>query len=178
MIDALSVCLGLIVMAASVLIGFRARTISHAMRPIRDPIFVMIIRRYMEAFHGRGLGDASSRGLTATWSPSQGTRRGSGAAMWRRARGWTSTTGSSGGPGGSCCWTAASPRGASASSTSWVRQGTTRRNGRPKGARPSSGNHPCPSRRRGSSATEAKPNRPSGRARRRAKAHGYGRSRS
>ena len=85
MIDALSVCLGLIVMAASVLIGFRARTISHAMRPIRDPIFVMIIRRYMEAFHGRGLGDASSRGLTATWSPSQGTRRGSGAASRRSA---------------------------------------------------------------------------------------------
>lgn len=43
MIDALSVCIGLAVMAGSVLIGYRARTVSHAIFPLRDPIFVMML---------------------------------------------------------------------------------------------------------------------------------------
>lgn len=43
MIDAMSVVIGLTITAISTIIGYRARTVSHAILPIRDPIFVSIL---------------------------------------------------------------------------------------------------------------------------------------
>lgn len=41
--DAASVCLGIAAMAAAVLIGYRSRAVTHAVFPLRDPVFLLML---------------------------------------------------------------------------------------------------------------------------------------
>lgn len=41
--DALSVCIGIAVMAVAVVVGYRMRVITHAVFPLRDPVFLTMI---------------------------------------------------------------------------------------------------------------------------------------
>lgn len=43
MMDAVSLMIGIGVMAVSIIIGYRARTVSHAILPIRDPILLIVM---------------------------------------------------------------------------------------------------------------------------------------
>lgn len=41
--DALSVCTGIVVMAVAVIVGYRMRAITHAVFPLRDPVFLTMV---------------------------------------------------------------------------------------------------------------------------------------
>lgn len=41
--DVSSMCIGIIVMAVAVIIGYRARGVTHAIFPLRDPVFLSLL---------------------------------------------------------------------------------------------------------------------------------------
>ena len=41
--DASSVCIGIVVMAVAVIVGYRARGVTHAIFPLRDPVFLSLL---------------------------------------------------------------------------------------------------------------------------------------